>query len=257
MSVSRARSSRPANRRERRLAKQQGENGNVTKLSTPSKQHLTLKDIKPLTDNQKLAFEGYFEGQHLFLHGIAGTGKTFLGCYLALTDVIDDESEYNKVVILRSAVQGREQGFMPGSKTEKQKEYELPYTAIFSELFGRGDAYSVMKNKGMVEFETTSFIRGITFNQAVIVVDEVQNMSAQELSTIITRCGADCRIIFCGDFRQSDLIRDSEKKGLGWFMRIIKTMKSFDFIDFQIEDIVRSKLCKEFIIAQAKLEDTI
>ena len=213
-----------------------------------------LRAIEPLTENQRLTFEKYHDGKNLLLHGIAGTGKSFLSIYLAIQSVLSDAGRYKKLVIVRSAVPTRDMGFLPGSNSEKSKVYEAPYQAIFTELFNRGDAYQYLKQKGLVEFISTSFIRGITLNDCIIVVDEIANMTLHELDSVITRVGKNCRIIFCGDFRQSDFTRDHEKNGLIDFMKILNKMKSFEYIDFTEHDIVRSAMVKEYIIAKDRLK---
>jgi len=213
-----------------------------------------MKAVEPLTENQRLTFEKYYDGKNLLLHGIAGTGKSFLSIYLALQSVLSDASRYKKVVIVRSVVPTRDMGFLPGSNAEKAKVYEAPYQAIFTELFNRGDAYQYLKQKGLVEFISTSFIRGITLNDCIIVVDEIANMTLHELDSVITRVGKNCKIMFCGDFRQSDFTREHEKNGLTDFMRILNRMKSFEYVDFTENDIVRSAMVKEYIIAKDRLK---
>jgi phosphate starvation-inducible protein PhoH len=205
---------------------------------------LTLQEIEPLTRNQLKAFES---DNHLLLHGLAGTGKTFISCYLALDDMA--KGFFDKLVIIRSAVPTRDIGFLPGTEKEKSSVYEEPYKDIANELFGRGDAYGILKQKSLVEFMTTSFIRGITLNYAVIMIDECQNMSFHELDSIITRMGKGCRVIFCGDFRQADL----KQNGMQDFIQVLKRMNEFDFIEFGVDDIVRSEFVKNYIIAKNEL----
>lgn len=217
------------------------------------KLNFQLKKIEPLTANQKLTFEAYAKEKNLLLHGIAGTGKSFLSLYLSLNQILNDNSRYKKVVIIRSVVPTRDMGFLPGNNKEKTKVYEAPYFAIFSELFGRGDSYEYLKQKGFVEFISTSFIRGVTLNNCIIVVDEIANMTGHELDSVITRIGQNCKVIFAGDFRQSDFTRNDEKSGLLDFMKVISRMKSFAFIDFQKEDIVRSSLVKDYIVTKDDL----
>jgi phosphate starvation-inducible protein PhoH len=206
--------------------------------------NLDLQQIEPLTQNQLKAFESE---KNLVLHGVAGTGKTYISCYLAFDDMI--KGYFDKLVIIRSAVSTRDIGFLPGNESEKASVYEEPYKDICIELFQRGDAYSILKSKNLVHFMTTSFIRGVTLRNATIIVDECQNMSFHELDSIITRIGEGCRVIFCGDFRQADLA----KNGLKDFIRVLKAMNSFDLIDFEIKDIVRSEFVKEYIIAKTDL----
>ena len=206
--------------------------------------NLDLQEIEPLTKNQVIAFES---NKNLMLHGVAGTGKTFISCYLAFDDMV--KNIYERLVIIRSAVPTRDIGFLPGNEKEKASVYEEPYKDICIELFQRGDAYEILKTKGLVHFMTTSFIRGVTLRNATIMIDECQNMSFHELDSIITRIGQGCRVIFCGDFRQADLA----KNGLHDFVRILKAMEEFDFVDFEIKDIVRSDFVKQYITAKTDL----
>ena len=202
---------------------------------------LELAEIEPLTRNQLIAFES---SQNLVLHGCAGTGKTFISSYLAFDDMT--KNMYEKLVIIRSAVPTRDIGFLPGTEKEKSSVYEEPYRDISIDLFSRGDAYQILKTKGLVHFMTTSYIRGITLRDAVILIDECQNMTFHELDSIITRVGENCRVIFCGDFKQSDL----KQNGMGEFLEILDSMNRFDFIEFGVEDIVRSGFVKDYIIAR-------
>ena len=202
---------------------------------------LSLWETEPLTQNQIRAFES---DKHLVLHGVAGTGKTFISCYLAFDDMI--KGLYDRLIIIRSAVPTRDMGFLPGSEKEKSAVYEEPYKNIAIELFDRGDAYDILKTKGLVHFMTTSFIRGITLKDSVILIDECQNMTFHELDSIITRVGRGCRIIFSGDFKQTDI----KNNGIRPFLSILKTMGSFAIINFEVKDIVRSDFVKEYIIAR-------
>jgi predicted ribonuclease YlaK len=208
------------------------------------------KNIAPMTDNQGIAFDAWDDGANLMLHGIAGTGKTFLALYFALKEVMTKGSYHKKVYIIRSTVPTRDMGFLPGSQKEKMRVYEGPYYDIAMKLFSRGDAYEILKHRNVVEFISTSFLRGSTFDDCILVVDEVQNMSDQELHTVMTRVGENCKIIFCGDVKQDDLTseRKKEMSGLRTFMKIIKNMREFDFVEFVADDIVRSKLVKSYII---------
>jgi len=234
-------------RKEKRILRQNGNNIPQEKLN------FNLKHFEPLTKNQRISFDAYETGKNLMLHGIAGTGKSFISMYLGKKQVLTENSPYKKVVIVRSVVPTRDMGFLPGNSKEKAKVYEAPYYAICTELFGRGDAYEYLKSKGIVEFISTSFIRGITLNDTIIIVDEMANMTLHELDSVITRVGKNCRIIFSGDFRQSDFIKQQDKNGLMDFMRIIERMKSFVFVDFNEQDIVRSAMVKDYIIVKDRL----
>jgi phosphate starvation-inducible PhoH-like protein len=244
-------------RKQRRLSRQQKSLSGEE--PAPLKRQLELKHITPLTETQRIAFEAYDSGKNLVLHGIAGTGKSFISLYLALDEILncEEESVYEKVIIIRSVVPTRDVGFLPGSPKQKTEIYEAPYLAICSELFGRGDAYTVLKQRNDIEFISTSFIRGVTLNNCIIIVDEIANMTLHELDSVITRVGKNCRIVFSGDFRQSDFTKESDKGGLHKFIEITKRMKSFEFIDFNENDIVRSSMVKDYIIQKDRLRITV
>jgi len=212
---------------------------------------LSLLTIQPRTENQKLAFDDWYDGYHLMLHGSAGTGKSFISLYLALSHK-EDLAQYHKVYIVRSAVPTRDIGYLPGKESEKIAMYEQPYISICSELYNRGDAYNILKHNKEIEFISTSFIRGNTIDNAIVIVDEVNNMSFHELDTIITRVGDNCRIIFSGDFKQSDLRNKREKQGLKQFMGILNNMSQFSHIEFNEDDIARSQLVKDYIVERER-----
>ena len=219
------------------------------------KNNLLLKNIGPKTKNQETVFRDFSNGKHLLIHGLPGTGKSFISLYLALEE-IQKYKEYNNVTIIRSVVPSREMGFLPGSIKEKSKVYEAPYQSICNELYGRGDAYDILKSKNIIDFQTSSFLRGMTLDHTIILVDECQNMTYSELCTIITRAGNNAKIIFCGDYRQTDLKWDDEKIGIFHFMTILNKMtKYFSCIEFEEQDIVRSGLVKDFIIKTAQYEN--
>jgi phosphate starvation-inducible protein PhoH len=214
-----------------------------------------MRQIKPLTPTQSDLFDSYKQGKNIAAIGTAGTGKTMCATYLALQDVLE-KGEYERIVIIRSAVQTREQGFVPGTLTQKEAIFEAPYIDIVTDLFGRGDAYQILKTKGMIKFTTSSNIRGLTFDNAVIIVDECQSMNYHELDTIITRVGESSRIIFCGDTAQDDLKQSKNRadfSGLHDFLKVLNAIKSFDVVRFGVEDIVRSGLVKEYIIAKESI----
>ena len=210
-----------------------------------------IRSVEPLTENQKTFFDSYARGDYfIMLTGSAGTGKSFIACYQAIQEVLDKTSSFHRVVIVRSAVQSRDLGFTPGSVEDKMSLYEQPYMQIFHTLFGRRDSYEALKECGRIEFISTSFIRGMSFDDAIIVVDECQNMNWEELSTIMTRVGYRSKIIFCGDYKQSDLHRkQNDRSGLAKFHKVAKRMFASTNIEFTTDDIVRSSLVKDFLIA--------
>jgi phosphate starvation-inducible protein PhoH len=218
-----------------------------------------LLDIDPLTDNQKKLFDAYAEGKHLVAYGCAGTGKTFITLYNALREVLDERTPYEKIYLVRSLVATREIGFLPGTYDDKSDIYQIPYKNMVKYMFQMpSDAefemlYGNLKSQETIKFWSTSFLRGTTLDNAIVIVDEFQNANFHELCSIITRIGENSKIMFCGDATQSDLIKTSEKNGVIDFMKILTTMPSVDIIEFGIDDIVRSGLVKEFLIAQHAL----
>lgn len=222
----------------------------ATKRKTWSKHD--LKTIQPLTPTQEDMFHAWYNNKHLCAHGSAGTGKTFLALYLALNEII--EKHQTKIIIVRSAVPTRDVGFLPGSLEEKVALYELPYHDIMWELVGRASTYQDMKDAGLVTFMTTSFIRGLTWDNAVVVVDEGENMTFHEIDSIMTRIGENSRVIFTGDTKQTDL--DGKKNGATGMreaMQVFDNMKEFDCIAFNKYDIVRSDFVKSWIIASEEV----
>lgn len=229
---------------------------NVKAISNALKIKLDhLKTFEPLTDNQRLFFDMYRGGGYfLALLGSPGSGKSFVAAYKALEEVLDKTNPFKQLVIIRSAVQTRDSGFLPGTLDEKSEIYEMPYMEICSTLFGRSDAYQRLKEQGYIRFITTTAIRGISLDDAVIIVDECQSMTWHELSTVLTRVGHRSKIIFCGDKGQNDLIKSkNDQSGLGQFLDVVRTMKSYQEVVFTPEDIIRSSLVRDFIIACDKL----
>jgi phosphate starvation-inducible protein PhoH len=214
-----------------------------------------LDVIEPLTETQARFFQAYSESQLLLLHGVAGTGKTYIALYKALEEVLEKNTTFKKVVIVRSAVPSREIGHLPGDEKEKTEVYQMPYEEICADLFNRKDAWKLLNEQKVVQFMITSFVRGITLEDSIIIVDECQNMNDMELNSIITRVGSRSKIIFCGDFRQTDLYKKTDMSGLKKFMVIADMMPSVKTIEFEVDDIVRSKLVKEYILARMNYED--
>ena len=218
-----------------------------------------LVDVEPITDNQKILFDHYEKGKNLFAYGAAGTGKTFISLYLALKDVLDETTPYDKIYIVRSLVSTREIGFLPGDHEDKSLLYQIPYKNMVKYMFElETDSdfemlYGNLKTQGTISFWSTSFLRGTTLDNAIIIVDEFQNLNYHELDSIITRSGENTKICFCGDASQSDLTKTNERNGIMDFTKILRIMPSFDFIEFGMEDIVRSGLCKEYIMAKHSL----
>ena len=218
-----------------------------------------MREIEPLTDNQKSLFSSYESGKNLVAYGAAGTGKTFITLYNALCDVLDQSSPYDKIYIVRSLVATREIGFLPGDHEDKSSLYQIPYKNMVKVMFQMpSDAdfemlYGNLRAQDTISFWSTSFIRGTTLDKAIILVDEFQNLNFHELDSIMTRVGSNSKICFCGDATQTDLTRENEKNGIVDFMKILRIMPSVDTIEFQIGDIVRSGICREYLIAKTEL----
>jgi len=221
--------------------------------------HTNLVTIKSITDNQKLVFDSWKKEKNQFLFGAAGTGKTFISLYLALKDVLDLKKSYDKVVLVRSLIPTREIGFLPGDEEDKAALYQVPYQNMVQFMFEMqneqqfNNLYDRLKGQGTLYFLSTSFLRGLTFDNTIIIVDECQNLNFHELDTIITRVGQDSKIIFCGDFDQTDLVKQNEKNGLHDFLRILEEMEEFNCTEFTIGDIVRSGFVRSYLINKIKL----
>ena len=218
-----------------------------------------MVDVQPITPNQKHAFASYSEGKNLFLYGAAGTGKTFITLYQALKEVLDPLTPYQKVVLVRSLVSTREIGFLPGDHEDKSALYQIPYKNMVKYMFELPTdnefemLWGNLKAQESVTFWSTSFIRGTTLDNSIVIVDESQNLNFHELDSIITRVGEDTKIMFCGDVAQTDLVRTNEKNGILDFQRIITRMPEFDLIEFGLDDIVRSGLVKSYITSKLEL----
>jgi predicted ribonuclease YlaK len=218
-----------------------------------------LIDVEPLTENQKVLFNSYADNKNIVAYGAAGTGKTFITLYNALVDVLDESTPYEKIYIVRSLVATREIGFLPGSHEDKADIYQIPYKNMVKYMFQMPDEasfemlYGNLKTQETIKFWSTSFIRGTTLDNAIIIVDEFQNLNFHELDSIITRVGENSKICFCGDSTQSDLIKSNERNGIIDFMNILRSMSSFELVEFGVNDIVRSGLVKEYLTAKLEL----
>ena len=215
--------------------------------------------IEPLTDNQKVMFDAWDADKMIYAYGVAGTGKTFVALYKALKDVLGDDTPYEKIYIVRSLVATREIGFLPGDHEDKSSLYQIPYKNMVQAMFEMPDdnsyemLYDNLKAQETVSFWSTSFIRGTTLDNAIVIIDECQNLNFHELDSIITRVGQDSKIIFCGDAAQTDLIKTNERTGIIDFQRILQQMEEFTLIEFGIDDIVRSGLVKSYLISKLNL----
>jgi len=213
-----------------------------------------LAEIEPLTKNQKSVFEAYEKGYSIVMAGSAGTGKTFMALALALEEVLDRSTPFDKVVVVRSIVPTRDIGYLPGSEEEKKDAYTGPYRSACTELFDDPDAWTKLRNTGQVEFLSTSFIRGVTLSNAIIVVDEMQNLTFHELDSVITRVGQCCKFMMCGDYYQSDFDKDKDKHGILQFLEIVEQLRKFKVIEFGWEDIVRSDFVRDYIMTKEMME---
>jgi|TARA_R110001606_G_scaffold10929_4_gene47286 predicted ribonuclease YlaK len=224
------------------------------KQRTQKRDSLELRTISPMTENQSAAFALFDKGDNLMLHGVAGTGKTFISLYLALDELMNGSDLLDKIIIVRSVVPTRDIGFLPGKESEKMAVYEQPYKAICSQITNRGDGYDILKTKGKIEFISTSFIRGNTYDDSIIIIDEFQNMTDSEINSIMTRVGANSRVIVCGDFRQTDLTKPHEQSGAKLLLQLWSKMGYGNSnVEFEIDDIVRSGFVRQWIEARDEM----
>ena len=226
------------------------------KKSINNSMYVKIEDLlqfDPLTANQEKTYKAWDDNDNLVLVGSAGTGKTFITLYLALEDVLDSDTEWERIVIIRSMVPTRDMGFLPGTKQEKEDAFTAPYKSICNELLGDKSSYNKMITAKQIQFESTSFIRGVTYDNSIIVVDEMQNLNFHELDSVITRVGRNSKIIFCGDYKQSDFKHKEEKNGIINFIQILEQLKNFTVINFGWEDIVRSDFVRDYIMTKEML----
>lgn len=243
--------SRAVTRRQKKLEQK----GDQKIFSMIRPQNFELQNITPLTENQIKTFDYYDDGNNLLLHGCAGTGKTFITLYKAFEEIFEGSAERRRVFLVRSAQASKDIGHLPGNEKQKLEVYEAPYRAICTELFNRADAYDVMKQKGILEFHSSSFLRGTTIDDSVLIVDECQNFSYQELRTVLTRVGSNTRVVLCGDTKQDDLTsaRYKTQSGINTMKQVFENMDQIETVEFTIDDIVRSGFVKSLIIAENKL----
>jgi phosphate starvation-inducible protein PhoH len=249
------------------MARRRKSNDQQTEFGDSTRQRKTKKpinsdsliNVEPLTDNQKKLFDSYASQKHIVAYGCAGTGKTFITLYNALREVLDEKTPFEKIYLVRSLVATREIGFLPGSYEDKSDIYQIPYKNMVKYMFQMSTEsqfemlYGNIKSQETIKFWSTSFLRGTTLDNSIIIVDEFQNCTSHELDSIITRVGENSKIMFCGDASQSDLIKTNERNGIIDFMSILRKMPSFDIIEFGIEDVIRSGLVKEYLIAKHEL----
>lgn len=210
-------------------------------------QHMVMRNVHPLTVNQKQMFDDYHNGMNIMAYGTAGTGKTYPLLYLSLMDVLEQHNLYHKLIIIRSIVPTRKIGFTPGTDVEKLALYEKPYVRMVNKLFNRGDAYAILKRKGIIEFESSSFLRGDTLDDCIIFIDEISNMTEEEADTCITRCGDNTKLLMSGDKKQVDLNARHETSCIDNLMTVVKQMPSFGVTEYGIADIVRGGLVGEYL----------
>ena len=250
-------------------AKKRNGNGSSSGIGSMSNKQLkrkkpinadSLVDIKPLTKSQEKFFDAYKKGKNVFAYGAAGTGKTFVALYLALREVLDQMTPYENVYVVRSLVSTREIGFLPGDHEDKSFLYQIPYKHMVKYMFEMTSdsefemLYGALKAQETIKFWSTSFIRGTTLDNSIILVDEMQNLNFHELDSIITRVGENSKILFCGDASQTDLTKTYERNGILDFMKIISAMdEDFESIEFGLEDIVRSGLVRKYLFAKLSL----
>ena len=225
-------------------------NGEAVRTERPKALSIhDLRSIRPKTTTQVVAFEALKNIDHVVLNGTAGVGKSFIGMYFALESLLNKDVQHIKII--RSAVACREQGFIKGSLEEKNAVYEAPYEGLCYELLGRQTAYEHLKKAGQLSFESTGYLRGITLNDTIVILDECQNLSFSEINTVMTRLGENSRIFVCADTAQCDLKRN--ETGYEKALRVWDSMDDFQVVTFNHDDIVRSKVVKDWIIGVEEL----
>jgi len=219
----------------------------------PDKKTWSLHDLRrvfPITESQKELYTSYINGYNVCAAGSAGTGKSYLALYLAFDDILNADTQCDHVIIVRSAVPTRNIGFKPGTTEEKLAEYETPYIDICTDLFRRKSTYGDMKKANLLTFVDTSCIRGQTWNDAVVIIEEVENMNFHEINSVMTRIGKNSKVIITGDIKQTDLLSSNkDTSGMVEALRVLERIPSFKTVQFTRNDIVRSGFVRDWIIA--------
>ena len=238
-------------------------NGRSDSMGVPKKnwRYEDIKwHVKPITPLHEDTFRAFFESDYksLAITGQAGTGKTLIGTYLALNELLRKDSPIDTFIIVRSIVQTRDMGFLPGDLDEKMEPYEAPYRDIFHKIFERPTAYNHMKNSkngGAVVFVPTSFVRGVTWDNSIILLDETQNMTMHEIDSVLTRVGENSRVIMVGDREgQDDLKSKREVSGFDRAFEIAKTMGEFSTFEYGDAECVRSGFVRSWGIAKRQFQ---
>lgn len=202
-----------------------------------------FKEVKPLNFIQGEYLEAIRSCQVIFGVGPAGTGKTFVAASYAAGQLF--HRKIDKIILTRPNVEtGRGLGFLPGELDEKYAPYLEPFQQVFKRSLGDGFYEYAIKAKS-IDPKPLGFMRGASFDNAIVLVDEVQNMTKTEFKMLLTRIGHNCKVILSGDPDQVD-IGDS---GLEDAIDRLHDKPGIEVIDFLPEDIVRSSMCKQIIMA--------
>lgn len=233
---------RSTGKRARRDQQSDNNYSSTTKTSTK----MTVQTVKPLNYIQGAYLEAIKSNDIIFGIGSAGTGKTFIAATYAAEQLF--YKKIDKIILTRPNIEtGRGLGFLPGTLEEKYAPYLLPFDAIFSHALGRGFYEYALKSK-TIEPTPLGFLRGTTFEDCIVLVDEAQNCTREEMKMLLSRIGRNCKMIFSGDTEQADI----PNSGLDDACDRLENIKGVEVVEFLDEDIVRSEMCKQIIMAYRK-----
>lgn len=227
----------------KQLVKQSRRNTTYKNSSTDKGQRVT--PLVPLTDNQKLYIDAIDAGGQIFGLGPAGTGKSYIPATIAANKLL--LKEIDRVIITRPTVSvGKSLGYLPGTLEEKFEPWLGPILQTMKNVMGVNDVETNLKN-GNIVYSPLEFMRGASYDNAMVIVDEAQNLEVGHAIMLVTRIGENCTLVLNGDARQSDLPRES---GL---TKLIHLAKKYNIpsttVEFTVEDIVRSDVCKQWVMA--------
>lgn len=211
----------------------------VTKHDT----HKQAIMLEAKTDRQQVHINALTEADQVIISGCAGTGKTYVTATYAAQQY--QSKSYNKIIITRPHVEvGKGLGYLKGDLGEKTMPWVTPIIEVLEEHLGKGVVETGIKN-GNIEVAPLALMRGRSFNQALILLDEAQNLNFQEIKMLTTRVGEGSKLIINGDIQQSDL---KESDGLSKIIHLVKKYQlPIPLVEYNIEDVVRSGITKQWL----------
>jgi phosphate starvation-inducible PhoH-like protein len=205
----------------------------------------SVVSLVPLNDRQRLYIDAIRAHDQVIVCGYSGTGKTYIAATVAAN--MYATKQIDRIILTRPNVSvGKDLGYLPGDLNEKFSPWAAPVLEVLMQQLGKGVVDTGIKN-GNIEMAPLSTMRGRSFKDAFIILDEAQNTSIPEIKMFLTRIGEGSKVIVNGDIKQSDI---NQQSGLSKIIHLVKKYRmDIPVIEFTVDDIVRSEICKQWIIA--------